>query len=91
MDAIWSQIIQGGLAFAVLALAVRYLLSVIDKKEVENETLKKEVKALTDERREAERESLIVISKIAGYMEKGEKSFNDLKTFINDKIDSLKK
>ena len=90
MDAIWSQIIQGGLAFSVLALAVKYLMNRITDKEQELKDLREEIKDLHKEVRESEKEALIVMSKMVGHMERGEKSFEDLKTFINDKIDSLK-
>lgn len=83
MDAIWTNIAQGGAAIAVLVMVVRYLSQKVKEKE-------DQIVALQKELRESEREYLIIASKLVGYMERGEKNFDDLKEFIRERFESLK-
>lgn len=83
MDNLLIQIAQGGIAFAVLIVVVWYLKQQIKKKD-------EEIAKLHQEIRDSEKENLTILFRVVGYMERGEKNLEDLKTFISDKIDSLK-
>ena len=83
MDNLLIQIAQGGIAFAVLIVVVIYLKSQIKKKD-------EEIAKLHQDIRDSEKENLTILFRVVGYMERGEKNLEDLKTFIADKIDSLK-
>lgn len=83
MDNIIAQIVQGGIAFSILILVVWYLKEELKKKD-------KQIEALQTELRESEKDNLTLLYKVVGFMEKGEKNFDDLKAFIQSKIDELK-
>ncbi len=83
MDNLLIQIAQGSTSLAILAYAVWYLKQQIKKKE-------EEIKDLQKELRDSEKEYLTILYKVVGFMERGESNYENLKTFISDKIDSLK-
>jgi len=75
--------VKSGGVVGILALSVWYFLN-------KEKKYKAEITTLQEELRNSEKESLSLIYKLAGYMERGEKNLEDLKVFIADKIDSLK-
>jgi hypothetical protein len=83
MDNLLIQIAQGGIAFSILVAVVVYLKAQLKKKD-------EEIAKLNQDIRDSEKENLTILFRVVGYMERGEKNFEDLKTFIADKIESLR-
>jgi len=78
------EIVKSGGVIGILGLGIYYFL----KKE---KAYKEEIKELHDERKEERKELVVLIFKVAAFMEKGDKNFHDLKDFLVREFDNVKK